>query len=232
MHRPTKLLGGLCLGIVLAALPASAEITVAWDWPKQLGTPPWHLSLVRMDGMVTTGLVKPLTVLDATACQTASAQTPGDTYDPAQTWCATFACPTPGAYELFLQVADGDPSNVVVFGVGEGCTHVPYTEAMHRGQIAPSLPESVQNTDTDATAAPQTLAELEAQLRALQADYDTTQHHITETYDQQRPTWATYQEAEEALNAAYHHALAAWEALNAEWQALQRAAQQARTPTE
>jgi len=220
------------MGIVLAALPAHAEMTVAWDWPRQLGTQPWQLSLVRMDGKVTTGLVEPLTLLGAQACQAASARTPGDTYDPAQTWCATFACPPPGAYELFLQVGDGEPSNVVVFGVGDGCTHVPYTDAMHRGQSPTSLPERGHRPETQTTDPHASADALEAQLRALQTDYETTQAQIVATYDQQRPTWATYQEAEEALNAAYQHALAAWEALNAEWQALQRASQQARTPTE
>jgi hypothetical protein len=219
------------VAIALAALPANAQMIVAWDVARQLGTQSWHLSLVRMDGKVTMGLVDPLTLLDAQACQAASARTPGDIYDPAQTWCATFACPPPGAYELFLQVGDGEPSNVVVFGVGDGCTQVPYTEAMHRGQRTPSLPERGQRPETETTDPHASAEALEAQLRALQTNYETTQAQIVATYDQQRPTWATYQDAEEALNAAYRQALSAWEALNAEWLALQRAAAQARSVT-
>jgi len=203
-------------------------MTIAWNWPKHLGNPTWDLSLVRTDGTVTTERVQPLTVIDAPACQASSATTPGDTYDPAQTWCATFACPPPGAYAIYLQIGDGSPSNVVVFGVADDCTTIPYTEALQQVPLAFSLPDRVHTTLAEAAPASATLPDIEAQLQALQRTYDTTQQQITETYNLQRPTWNTYQEAEQALQAAYQRALATWEALNAEWHALQREAEQAR----
>jgi len=137
---------------------------------------------------------------------------------------ATLIVKTRDSGEVRVSITD----NVVVFGVADDCTTIPYNEALQQVPLAFTLPDRVHTTLAEAASASATLPDIEAQLQALQLTYDTTQQQITETYNQQRPTWNTYQEAEQALHAEYQRALATWEALNAEWQALQREAEQAR----
>jgi hypothetical protein len=96
--RANLLLSALAL-LLSGTTGQSAQLLVAWEFPKDLGTPPWHLTLVRTFQTETTQSQVRLTAVDELTCQRLA----GPTYT-ASTWCATLPCPAgPGAYAMLLQ---------------------------------------------------------------------------------------------------------------------------------